>query len=248
MKRWKVWGAAAIATAVVAGNAHALVVDKANLVNLIRDADSIVVGTVTTVTDGIDSNNGLPYTEVTLNLEETIRGLPSDTYTFRQIGLQNARPTDDGTMMILPAPQGIPRYAVGEHVLLFMGQPASMTGLQSTVGLEFGKFVLGSGSAVNASNNAGVFQNVSLAGGLATSNDGRILTTSMGAVNPDDLLSLVRRAVQGAWTSNCKMWITDEETPKCGSPVGMMPGSKPGTTTLSTPKRTQTPSPRLGSN
>ena len=228
MKKWTLGGALAVVLALAGTNANALMIAPTNLVDLVRDADVIVVGTVTTVTDGLDDTNGLPYSEVTLSLRETIRGLPSDNYTFRQFGLTNPRPTADGTMMIPAAPDGMPRYAVGDYVLLFMGAPASMTGLQSPIGLGYGKFTLGAGTAENDYRNAGVFQNVSLGAGLATDNDARILTTTNGPVNPDDLLSLVRRAVQNNWVQNCKMWITDQDTPRC---VGQIARPQPGPVT-----------------
>lgn len=225
MKRWRLWSGLALGT-VLAGNARAVIVAPTNLVDLIRDADSVVIGTVTTVTDGFEPNYGLPYTEVTLSVEETLRGASSDTFTFRQIGLLQPRLSADGTRTMPGAPVDMPRYPVGARVLLFMGPIASMTGLQSPIGLGFGKFTFGPGTAEDDYNNSGVFANVSLGAGLATANDGRILTTATGPVNPDDLLSLVRRAVIGNWTSTCKMWKTDEGAPTC-VPLSKRPVAPP---------------------
>src|SRR5262245_42195137 len=126
MKKWSIGSALAVVLLIASTSAHAITLAPVNLVDLIHDADPIVVGTVSSVTDGIGAY-GLPYTEVTVTVEEKIRGTVSDTYTFRQIGLQNPRLTDDGTKAIPAAPQGIPRYAQGQHVLLFMDVPASMT-------------------------------------------------------------------------------------------------------------------------
>ena len=215
MKRWCLRGGLAFALMFLAGtNARALTIGKTNLVSLIRDSNSILIATVSTVTDGID-DSGLPYTEITLSVGETLRGAESGTFAFRQIGLMNPRLTADGTKMMLPAPEGIPKYTPGEQLLLFLSPAASMTGLRSTAGLGNGRFVLGPGSALNDLGNDGVFQSVSLADDLATDNDNRILATTMGSVNADDLLSLVRRAVQGSWVENCRMWDTDEG-PTCG--------------------------------
>jgi hypothetical protein len=213
MRRFWIAAVVSACVALVAGNAKALTLPNLNLVDLLREAQAIVIGTVTSVTDGID-NIGLPYTEVTLRVEETLRGTPSTTLTFRQIGLQAPRLTADGTKLMLPAPEGIPRYAAGEHVLLFLGAPASMTGLRSTVGLGYGKFLVGGGQAINDLGNGGVFQNVSLATGIASRNDNRILKTTLGAVNPDDFLTLVRKAIQNDWVARCLMWKTDEG-PNC---------------------------------
>ena len=215
-RRWQLSWGVALAMALVVGKAHALILAKTNLVDLIRDANAIFVGSVTAVSDGVDATYGLPYTEITLSVEERLRGGVPDIYTFRQFGLQHPRPTADGTKMMGAAPEGIPRYAVGERMLLFLNSPASMTGLQTTVGLGYGKFVLGPGTAVNDLGNEDVFQNISLQTGLATDNDTRILATTMGAVNPDDLLSLVHRAVEGNWVTTCQMWNTDAGMPSCG--------------------------------
>jgi hypothetical protein len=199
---------AVVVLALVGGDARALTLRSTNLVDLIRQSNSILKGYVTTVTDGVNEV-GFPYTEITVQIEETIRGTESGTYTFRQFGLLQPRLTPDGTRMMPAAPEGIPKYEAGERVLLFLGQAARMTGLRSTTGLGYGKFVLGAGRAENDLGNDGVFRNISLDDGLTTSNDQRILETSQGAVNPDDLLSLVQRAVSEAWVETCKMWSTD---------------------------------------
>lgn len=194
-------GAEAVAMSVSVGST--------NLVGLLRDSESIVVGQVESVTDGIDAQ-GVPYTEISLAIGRTIRGDAAGTYTFRQFGLVNPRPTADGTKVQMPAPAGFPRYAEGEQVLLFLYPAASWTGLRSTVGLGQGKFVLGAARAENDFGNEGLFRNVSLEDGLATPNDNRMLATATGAVNQDDFVSLVTRAVEGQWVEKCLIWNTDE--------------------------------------
>jgi hypothetical protein len=52
---------------------------------------------------------------------------------------------------------------------------------------------------------------------VATANNNRILSTTIGAVNPDDFLTLVRNAVQNHWLATCQMWKTGE-TPVCPAP------------------------------
>ena len=245
MKRWTLWGALALASAMVAGDAQAMLIAKTNLVDLVNDADSIVVGTVTSVTDGIEPTYGLPYTEVTLSLEETIRGGQSGTFTFRQIGLMKPRLTADGTKMMAAAPEGIPRYAAGERVLLFMCPQAEMTGLQSTIGLGYGKFNLATANATNDLGNGGVFDDVSLAPSVANENDLRILSTPQGAVNQVDLLSLVRRSVQGNWTKTCKMWNTYEDAQKCGTPAPPRPVTPRPITLPTNPTQAPNAAPKI---
>lgn len=212
-------GLAAVAIAGLAlcgGKVWAVTLPAMNLVDLIRGADSILLGEVTAVTDGIDPI-GLPYTEITIAISETLRGGEQGTYALRQFGLKEPRLTPDGTMRMMVAPEGIPRYSAGESVLLFLNPSASITGLRSTVGLGHGKFRLGGSLAENDLGNAGIFANISLDPGLANENDQRILTTRLGAVNNEDFVSLVRRAVTESWVETCKMWKTDEGTTCLGS-------------------------------
>ena len=174
-----------VGLALAAGDARAMMLRDTNLVDLIRQSDSIVLGNVAKVTDGIDER-GLTYTEVTVTNSERLRGDEEGTLTFRQFGLRTARPSSDGTRMILAAPEGMPRYTEGEEVLLFMNPGASITGLRSPVGLGNGKFAFGPGTASNALGNQGVFTNISVERGITTANDDRILATTMGAVNDTD--------------------------------------------------------------
>ena len=210
-------GALMVAALGLAGSSAQAVIlqSDTNLVTLLKDAQEIVVADVLSVTDGIDEN-GLPYTEITVGITEALRGDSQEgSFSFRQLGLLNPRTTADGTRKMPAAPEWMPKYAVGDRVLLFLGPAASMTGLRSPIGLGSGKFTFRAGAAENESSNKGVFSNVSIAAGLATDNDLRLLATTVGAVNPDALLSLVRRATQQNWVATCKMWNTDEG-PTCG--------------------------------
>ena len=179
-------------------SAMALSLVEQNVVELLRESDAIVVGTVSTVTDGIN-DKGIPYTEITLSISESIRGTLKDTYTFRQFGLMKPRPTADGAMIRMPAPDGFPRFAKGEHVLLFLYPQAERTGLRTTAGLTQGKFTFGPGFVANGTGNAGLFRNVSLDQALLADSDRRLLATQSGSLSPDDFLGFVRRAVHGRW-------------------------------------------------
>ncbi len=210
-------GALAVALlALGAADARAMTLGDTNLVGLLREAEAIVVGQVQGVTDGVDAA-GIPYTEITLDVADSIRGGLSGTYTFRQFGLLEPRLTADGTKKMMPAPSGFPRYAEGEDVVLFLYKQAEWTGLRTTVGLAHGKFTLGPGRVENTVANQGLFENVSMLDGLATENDQRMLATEFGAVNPDTFLSFVRRAVENSWVEGGRMWNTDEGRP--GGPM-----------------------------
>ena len=193
----------------VGGEARALTLAEANLVDLMRESTSIVTASVTAVTDGFDRTTGLPYTEVTLSIRQTLRGDEQGTYTFRQLGLKQPRLSEDGTRKMLPI-DGLPKFAEGEEVLLFLSRAAEWSGLRTTYGLNMGKFAFGPGRVENGLANEGLFRNVSVAAGLATDNDTRMLETEIGAVNPDTFLSFVQRAVDGQWVETCLMWDTVE--------------------------------------
>ena len=202
------WALAILLLALVGGDTAAMTLaPPGNLIEMLTHSNAIFRGTVTTVTDGVDMR-GLTYTEVTVKVSEVLAGRVSATYTFRQFGLIAPRLSADGSRMLLPAPEGIPKYAVGEDVLLFMNAPARITGLQSPYGLGAGKFVFGPGSVQNDLSNTGLFRDISLDATLMTSNVSRLLGTDYGAVNPDDFMSVVRRAVHENWIGTCRMWKT----------------------------------------
>ena len=194
-----------VAWATLAGTpAMALSLVQKNIVDLLGEADAIVVGTGVKVADGID-DQGLPYTEVTLKVSESIRGALPEPYTFRQFGLMTPRPSQDGKRLMMPAPEGFPRYASNEQVLLFLYPQARQTGLRTTAGLIQGKFTLGPGFAANGTGNVGLFRNVSLDQGVVEESDKRLLATESGAINPDSFLSFLRRAVQGRWVETGRL-------------------------------------------
>jgi hypothetical protein len=195
---------AIVGVALAATRSMALSLVEQNVVDLLRESDAIAVGTVGKVADGID-DRGLPYTEVTLTVSESIRGALPVTYTFRQFGLMKARPTADGKRIMMPAPDGFPRYASGEQVLLFLYPQARQSGLRTTAGLIQGKFNLGPGYAANGTGIVGIFRNVNLDQALTADSDKRLLATERGAINPDSFLSFVRRAVAGHWVETGRL-------------------------------------------
>src|SRR5262245_26364640 len=225
----------AIALALAGGEVRALTLADTNLVDLLSSSTSILRGTVTQISDGLDATTGLPYTEVTVDITERLRGSEEGAYTFRQFGLRNARLSADGTKKMMPAPEGFPRYEEGEEVLLFMAAPAGLTGLRSTYGLGNGKFSFGPGRIENQMANQGLFRNVSIKKTLKNSHDQRLLDTEIGAVNPDDFMSLIQRAVAGDWVAKGKMWRTNvgpqrddkTRTPDPTTPQAPAGGPKP---------------------
>jgi hypothetical protein len=210
-------------------NALAMSLTTANVVDLLGEANAIVVGRVEVVTDGLDER-GIPYTEITLNISETIRGELAGTYTFRQFGLLKPRLTADGRRKMMPGPAGFPKYVPGENVLLFLRPAAAWTGFRMPAGVTHGKFTIAGGRVENGMGNAGLFRDVHLDKGLVTERDKRLLTTAAGPLNPDVFLSFVRRAVEERWIENGRMTGADRP----GGPR-MPPRPDPGDAQHQTP-------------
>jgi hypothetical protein len=205
-------------TIAVAGKAHAMTLSSGdtNIVELLQQSNDIVVGKVEAITDGID-DKGIPYTEVTLNVSEAIRGGLSNPYKFRQFGLLKPRLTADGKRKMMPAPPGFPKYTQGEQLVLMMRPAAAWTGFRMPAGVTLGKFNVTAGRVENDANNAGLFRNVKLDQGLVQEQDKRLLTTASGAVNPDAFLNFVRRAVNERWIESGRMARAD------GRALGKLP-------------------------
>ena len=193
-------GLIALALAVVSPGAIAASVAQQNLVDLIEQSDSIVIGTVKTVTDGF-TDTGVPYTEVTLEVSDSIRGAQKDTYTFRQFGLTKSREIN-GRTYLGTTPDGWPTWIERERVVVFMNPPARLTGLQTTVGLNQGKLRWIDGKVVNSSNNAGLFNNVRIDAPNLSQSQQAMIKANASAVDGDSFVSLVRRAVDENWVAN----------------------------------------------
>src|SRR5215204_753064 len=173
------------------------------IVDLIGDSETIITGMVKEVTDGFD--NGVPYTQVTVQVSETLRGQVGEEYTFRQFGLVKPRRLGNGKVYLATTPAGWSKYEVGEDTMLFLYEHASQTGLQTTVGLGQGKVVFQGGNAVSQAGNEGLFVDVTVDGNLLNDKDRRLLATKKGEVNADGFKSFVRRAVNGRWIEGGKL-------------------------------------------
>lgn len=167
----------------------------ADLSHLIEGSELIVRGLTKSVTDGIE--NGVPYTEVTIQVKDALRGEFGKEYTFRQFGLTAPRKVN-GKIFLAASPEGWAKYAVGEDVLLFLYPRATKTGLRTTAGLGQGKIKIESGNARSTFNNDRLFDGVEVD---TTLNDAenRLVGSKGGAVNAESLISFVRRAVKENW-------------------------------------------------
>lgn len=178
-----------------------------NVAELTELAKDIVVARIVEVGDGISDQN-VPYTEVTIAIDRTLKGDKSGTYSFRQFGLLEPRPMDDGLTYMNLTPPGWPRYQAGERVVLFLYHEASITGLRTTVGLLQGKFqVAGESLAgestepvlVNGVMNRGLFDGFSAPEMQLSDAERALLESSAGPVSEQAFLSFVQKAVDQSW-------------------------------------------------
>lgn len=185
--------------------AQAMKLKNQNLTQLISESQSIIFGTVTSVTDGIDAK-GVPYTEVTIAVGSTAKGKVAEEsdYTFRQFGLLKPRTMPNGHKLVALTPEGFATWKEGETVAAFMYKPASRTGLQTTAGMAQGKLSLKNGTLTNQFNNLGMFDGVEINTSLLTPEQQNMLT-SPGAVDAAAFMDLVGRAVAEQWIENGEM-------------------------------------------
>ena len=186
--------------------AYAKNVKKQNLVELMTHTDSILIGTVSKKTDGFFQ--GLPYTEITLNVGQSLKGNHGSSYTFRQFGLIEPKSMGDGRVNLMVTPAGWPTYVKGEQVMLFLHKPASETGFQTTSGLTQGKFTIKGKQIANDTGNDSLFAGVKINGKLTVSQQDLVKQTG-GAYAAEAFLSLVKTAVEENWIGNGVM--TDEK-------------------------------------
>lgn len=179
--------------------AQAKTVKKQNFAQLLTHADSIVIGTVTGKTDGFQK--GLPYTEIILEVAQNIKGDHGRKFTFRQFGLIAPKSTGDGRVNLMVTPTGWPTYAEGEQVMLFLHQPASQTGFQTTAGLTQGKFSIRGGEIANDLGNDDLFDGVTIQARLSKDQQDLVRQTG-GAYQAQTFLALVRQAVEENWIEN----------------------------------------------
>jgi hypothetical protein len=185
--------------------ARATTVQATNMAELLGQADTILVGSVTDVTDGVDADTGLPYTQINMDVTESIRGGATGTFKFQQVGLLDARPVAGTNRSLLGAIEGMPSFAAGEQVVLFLTPTASVTGFRTTVGLRQGKFNIRANGVSNGQNNEGLFMNLNVEPSLMSAKDKRMVATSQGTVDTTTFLSFVRRAVTEKWVESGRL-------------------------------------------
>ena len=170
---------------------------KRNCADLTKLAECILVGTVTNVSDGLDGN--LPYTEVTIQISQCLKGTESGTYTFRQFGLLQPRNMGNGYTNLNVSPAGWPRFNQDEEVMVFLYNRSPLNGLCTTVGLFQGKFSIERGKMSNAINNLGLFQNVSVPPGQLSKAEQSMFGIKQGDIDAETFIPFIEKAVQNNW-------------------------------------------------
>ena len=176
--------------------AQAKSVKQQNLVQLMEVSDSILIGTVSKKSDGFQQ--GLPYTEITLKVAQSVKGHHGETYTFRQFGLTAPKAMGNGRVNLMVTPAGWPTFAEGEQVMLFLYKPASQTGFQTTAGLNQGKFSIHGGRVANDMGNDALFEGVSINAKLPRQQQD-LVNQKGGAFEAATFIALVREAVEQQW-------------------------------------------------
>jgi uncharacterized cupredoxin-like copper-binding protein len=170
-----------------------------NLKQMIHAADAIVTGEIVKVTDGVD--NGLPFTEVTMKVNGSIKRdmALNSNFTFRQYGLMKTRKTADGRYLLATKIEGMPSWTVGEKVTTFMNRPVSRSGMRTPVGLAQGKFTYSGSQAANSFDNRGLFNGMTVDPRVLDARESAMLAKPAGPVEGDVLIKLVKRAVKEQW-------------------------------------------------
>ncbi|MGZ3445718.1 MAG: hypothetical protein ACXWLF_07340 [Myxococcaceae bacterium] len=205
------WRAAALlaALAFAPGAARATTVRQhLSIVQLLQESEVIVRGRVASVTDGVD-RRGIPYTEVTLQISEALKGQPGRTLSFRQFGLLAPKDMGDGRVNLMVTPAAWATFKKGEESIFFLRKPAAWTGLRTTAGLSQGQFRVSGAGVTNSVDNAGLFEKVVVDPGLLGDTEKRVMGTTRGAVNARGFTSLVKQAVAGKWVENGRMRHAD---------------------------------------
>jgi hypothetical protein len=173
-------------------------VSRQNLLDLIVQSERILMATVEHVSDGF-SEEGIPFTEVRLNVSESLKGDMAKDYVFRQFGLLPG--TDNARVTEYPgiSPKGFIPWESGESVLVFLQRPARITGLQTTVGLSQGKLMAVQGRFETRSGLSNLFTNLVVEADDLTPDQIDMLRNSQQTVETGLLLTLVRRAVNENW-------------------------------------------------
>jgi len=183
--------------AVTFHNAGATSVKKMTVADLVNYGDKIIAGRITAVADGFNAQN-MPYTDVTIAVQESLKGNVSGYYTFRQFGLTQPRDMGNGMTYLGVSPDGFPRFKTGEDVVVFLFKKTA-AGFESSAGLMQGKFTVNGRELSNDINNLGLFANVNVDPTKLTPAEQKMLESNAGPIDTELFKGFVKKAVQQSW-------------------------------------------------
>ncbi len=185
----------AVACAALAGAQRGAMTAPRNLAELVDEAGVIVRGQI--VSAKVEPHPDFPAlwtVLVTLRVDESLKGQPGSTYTFRQF-IWDERDREDAA-----------GYRAGSNLLLLLVSP-SARGLSSPVALEQGRFRItadsaGNLSAANGRNNFGLLNGVAARANskgvrLTARAAALVLAPPQGPLALNDLRDLIRQLAGG---------------------------------------------------
>ncbi len=195
--KWMLGALAVVCLAATFQSADATSVKKMTVADLVNYGDKIIAGRVVTVTDGFDARN-IPYTDVTVAVNESLKGNVSGYYTFRQFGLLKPRDVGNGRTYVGVSPDGFPKFTPGEDVLVFLYAKTSL-GFQSSAGLMQGKFTIHGSQVSNDINNLDLFRDVDVNRAQLSAAERKMLESKEGPLDVELFKGFVKKAVQQSW-------------------------------------------------
>jgi hypothetical protein len=195
-------GIAALAALVLlllpVSEATALSRNRLSLVDMISQSEHILVGKVTALSEGF-TDQRVPFTEINLDVEASLKGDIGPDYRFRQFGLMDPSGVDNSLPTAFK-PTGLPRWQLGEDVVVFLQRPAHLTGFQPTVGLEQGKLRRVGNRIESEGRNGNLLEGIAVSDGLRLSERQRaLLDHPTCRINADDFLDLLSTALAEHW-------------------------------------------------
>jgi len=123
----------------IATSCYATTVQRLGLEELVKKANTIVVGRVTNSRTYWNSNRKLIFTNYTIQVDESIKGQPGGSIEVTTIGGK----IGDVELHV----SGMPTFQNGENAVVFIEQSA---GYQTVLGLGQGKFTVTNGEVTNS--------------------------------------------------------------------------------------------------
>jgi hypothetical protein len=191
----------ALSMAMAAGSAQATVLLPQNIEKLEVQAQVVFVGVCTSQTAAINER-GIPVRAYTFEIIEGVKGNLKAGSRIQVRHLGNDVPDARGLALRVA---GVPRYRVGQEVLLFLNPPSSL-GLTAPVGFSQGVFDIARGADGKREIRLDPLRRKLLSGGLATAKyaasrrftlkDQDLLNDPPERVELESFCSLVRKIQQ----------------------------------------------------